>query len=162
MCESTLDTLDLALRETYWQHIPEGSDDSSDLLDVLASHELADGLSHDQLKAFFVMIPHKLFALAVSWGISDTVFRDELYVFVENNRERTEAVLLAAANPPEYPIVGASAVPVIRIPPSLQTKDPEDDVILNCWSCRKSMSAGERRDADGDCPHCGVEIDLNC
>ena len=29
-----------------------------------------------------------------------------------------------------------------------------------CWSCSKAVTTGERADADGDCPHCGAELDL--
>lgn len=159
---SAFTPLQKALRETYWQHTPEGSDDSHRLLDVLEEHDLTKGISHYQLKAFFMRLPHNLFALAVNWGMGDSVFRDELHEFVEDNKTMIRAALLAACDPPEHIIPGGCSAPAIRIPPSLQTKDQEDDVILNCWSCRKSMSAGERRDADGDCPHCGVEIDLNC
>ena len=29
-----------------------------------------------------------------------------------------------------------------------------------CWSCKESVSMRQRANADGDCPHCGVELDL--
>lgn len=29
-----------------------------------------------------------------------------------------------------------------------------------CWSCGESVSMRQRADEDGDCPHCGVELDL--
>lgn len=28
-----------------------------------------------------------------------------------------------------------------------------------CWSCKKSYTPEQRADSDGDCPHCGVELD---
>jgi len=158
---SAFTPLEKALRETYWQHTPKGSDDSHCLLDALAEHGLAEGISHHQLKAFFMRLPHNLFALAVNWGMGDSVFRDELHEFVEDNKMTIKAALLAACDPPEHIIQGAGSTPVIRTLAALQTKDPLDDVILNCWSCGKSMSAGERSDADGHCPHCDVEIELD-
>lgn len=30
-----------------------------------------------------------------------------------------------------------------------------------CWSCKKAYTLGQRADADGNCPHCGVEIELD-
>jgi len=33
--------------------------------------------------------------------------------------------------------------------------------ILNCWSCRKQFTMGQRTDADGNCPHCGAEYELS-
>jgi hypothetical protein len=32
---------------------------------------------------------------------------------------------------------------------------------LRCWSCCKPYTLKQRGDADGDCPHCGVEIELD-
>lgn len=29
-----------------------------------------------------------------------------------------------------------------------------------CWSCKQPVSMRERADADGDCPHCSVELDI--
>lgn len=31
-----------------------------------------------------------------------------------------------------------------------------------CWSCRKDVTMASRADADGDCPHCGVALDIEC
>lgn len=33
--------------------------------------------------------------------------------------------------------------------------------VTKCWSCQKPYTANERSEADGHCPHCGVEIDLD-
>lgn len=30
-----------------------------------------------------------------------------------------------------------------------------------CWSCKRPYTAEQRADADGNCPHCGVEIELD-
>lgn len=32
---------------------------------------------------------------------------------------------------------------------------------LTCWSCKRPYTAEQRTEADGDCPHCGVEIELD-
>lgn len=29
-----------------------------------------------------------------------------------------------------------------------------------CWGCKQSVSMRERADADGNCPHCAVELDI--
>lgn len=33
-------------------------------------------------------------------------------------------------------------------------------VPLRCWSCKKLTTLEARAEADGNCPHCGVEIEL--
>lgn len=30
----------------------------------------------------------------------------------------------------------------------------------SCWSCKKPVSMTMRADADGDCPHCRAELDI--
>lgn len=32
--------------------------------------------------------------------------------------------------------------------------------VITCWSCKKSMTLLERSSADGFCPHCDAEIDM--
>ncbi|HHM6104662.1 TPA: hypothetical protein ACRL9Z_001764 [Pseudomonas aeruginosa] len=34
------------------------------------------------------------------------------------------------------------------------------DVTITCWQCEESMTLAQRGDEDGQCPHCGVEVDL--
>lgn len=31
---------------------------------------------------------------------------------------------------------------------------------IKCWSCKQTVSLDDRVDADGNCPHCRVELDL--
>ncbi len=39
--------------------------------------------------------------------------------------------------------------------------NPDDSINLPiCWSCKVRYSSKQRLDADGNCPHCGVEIQL--
>jgi len=35
-----------------------------------------------------------------------------------------------------------------------------DAEMLQCWSCRRSLTRAQRADADGQCPHCHAEIEL--
>ncbi|MEF2104291.1 hypothetical protein [Pseudomonas aeruginosa] len=34
------------------------------------------------------------------------------------------------------------------------------EVTITCWQCEESMTLDQRSDEDGQCPHCGVEVDL--
>jgi hypothetical protein len=40
---------------------------------------------------------------------------------------------------------------------AMQAAEP----VLSCWSCKKPYAASQRLDADGQCPHCDVEIELD-
>jgi hypothetical protein len=40
-----------------------------------------------------------------------------------------------------------------------EADDVADEETFECWNCGMSMTEEERRDNDGDCPHCGVEIE---
>lgn len=33
--------------------------------------------------------------------------------------------------------------------------------LIQCWKCKSDMTLTERSDNDGDCLHCGAEIDLD-
>lgn len=37
--------------------------------------------------------------------------------------------------------------------------EPASDI--ECWSCTKPMTFAQRTENDGDCIHCGVEIDMS-
>ncbi|HCF5790972.1 hypothetical protein ACM7EK_30290 [Pseudomonas aeruginosa] len=34
------------------------------------------------------------------------------------------------------------------------------EVTITCWQCEESMTLAQRGDEDGQCPHCGAEVDL--
>lgn len=34
------------------------------------------------------------------------------------------------------------------------------DTYIRCWQCETLMHDSKKQDNDGDCPECGVEIDL--
>ena len=42
-------------------------------------------LSPEQCKKVFLMLPESTQGLAVSWGLSDTPFKDDVHEFVKNN-----------------------------------------------------------------------------
>lgn len=47
------------------------------------------------------------------------------------------------------------------LPHSMEVAETaEDDVKINCWSCKRSLTMIQRSKNDGFCPHCDVEIDL--
>lgn len=53
------------------------------------------------------------------------------------------------------------------VTPTVATQAPAADVVLKsdtiikCWSCNKTTTVGSISRNDGDCPHCGCEIDLS-
>ncbi len=53
----------------------------------------------------------------------------------------------SVATAPQQPAKEQDALPT-------ETKFP-------CWSCREPVSMSERSEADGDCPECGAELDLD-
>jgi hypothetical protein len=54
----------------------------------------------------------------------------------------------------------AKAETVIREALRSQAGAVPVDADLQCWSCNKPVSFEERGNADGDCPHCRAELDL--
>lgn len=56
---------------------------------------------------------------------------------------------------PVWPLFAAA--PAVALTPAPQGTASE----LRCWSCCKPYTLNQRGDADGDCPHCGVEIELD-
>jgi predicted RNA-binding Zn-ribbon protein involved in translation (DUF1610 family) len=45
--------------------------------------------------------------------------------------------------------------------PEADDVDAADEETVECWNCGASMTEEERRDNDGDCPNCGVEISVD-
>jgi len=44
-------------------------------------------LSKEELRSIFNTLPRQIQAIAFAWGLSDTVFRDEVYTFIVKERE---------------------------------------------------------------------------
>lgn len=38
--------------------------------------------------------------------------------------------------------------------------DTKPEPAYPCWSCRKPVTLNQRGDADGECPYCRAELDL--
>lgn len=73
-----------AVKAAYWEATPE--DDTYSLSDVLHQHiSGVDKFTMEQKKAVFMMLPSRVVGLIVSWGMDDTVARDEIYEFVESH-----------------------------------------------------------------------------
>lgn len=57
---------------------------------------------------------------------------------------------------------------MLRTPPGRQELlgelrallDAPNKNAFSCWSCKKPVTMRERADADGNCPHCDVELDV--
>jgi hypothetical protein len=130
-----------AVREAYWANTPSDSSDLWPVSDAL-SEVLGQGdASSEQLKAVFLMLPDKIFALAMVWGFSDTEVRDQVHEFIAANQ--------------------GSVLSAIATEQSAERKATLVAETIQCWSCRKTLTLAQRGDADGHCPHCRVEIDLD-
>jgi hypothetical protein len=64
--------------------------DFMELHDVLAEIEDRE-YTKEECRAAFLRLPYNIQAIAVSWGLDDTVFRDEAYVFLRDNKELQDA-----------------------------------------------------------------------
>lgn len=82
-----------ALRKVYWDNTDKADSDLSPLVSAL------DGIVIDptveQQRILFMMLPAEVFGQGISWGFSDTEVRDQIYTFVEENRDVVEAAVLA-------------------------------------------------------------------
>lgn len=130
-----------AVRETYWVNTPSDSSDLWPVSDALSEVLGQEDASSEQLKAVFFMLPDKIFALAMAWGFSDTEVRDQVHKFIAANQGQ----VMSAIAPIQA--VEKQATPVTKT--------------IQCWSCQKHLTLAQRADADGHCPHCRVEIDLD-
>lgn len=82
---------------------------------------------------------------------------DELLDEVEKRRLNKEATRNEAAD------VGNIAMMLADVCGALSTTpQPADNCSAwPCWSCKSKVSMDERGEADGDCPKCGAELDLD-
>lgn len=70
-------TLDELFEGNSWWSI---HDAVVDVLDV--------SITKEQAKEIFQMLPSHIQGTAISWGMSDTVFGDEVYSYVEENPDK--------------------------------------------------------------------------
>ena len=62
-------------------------------------------------------------------------------------------VIINTRNQPDFATIRGEAL-AARV-------EPMGSNTLECWSCKRRISHQERSEADGNCPLCGVEIDLD-
>lgn len=76
-----------ALKETYWNHSDKNEFDS--LHDILVETDLniPKNKMDEAIKITFMKLPEHIFGSVISWGLSDTGVRDEIYEFVLENHE---------------------------------------------------------------------------
>ncbi|MDT8924761.1 hypothetical protein RBE51_18365 [Pseudomonas taiwanensis] len=129
-----------AVREAYWANTPSESSDLWPVSDAMSEVLGQDDVSSEQIKAVIMILPEKIFALAMVWGFSDTEVRDQVREFITVNQGQVISAIASAQ------AVEKQATPVAKT--------------IQCWSCRKHLTLRQRADADGHCPYCRVEIDL--
>lgn len=77
-----------AIREAYWQASSES--DFYRLHDALVSTVMVgsgSGPTQDQIRALFSMLPAQIIGQGIAWGFGDTEVGDDIYTFIEGNRE---------------------------------------------------------------------------
>ena len=82
-----------AVRSAVWEAWLDDEWAFSRLHDVLVDTVARNGLSREQLKAVFMLLPASLIGKGISWGFTDTEVGDDMHEFVEDNRETILAVL---------------------------------------------------------------------
>lgn len=77
-----------AIKEAYWNNSEPDEFDS--LHDILNETDLniPEEKFNDAVKIVFMKLPEHIFGSVVSWGISDTGVRDEIYEFVLENHKK--------------------------------------------------------------------------
>jgi hypothetical protein len=129
-----------AMREAYWINTPRDSYDLWPLSSALSGGLGGEEASADQIKALLLEIPDSLFGSGVAWGFNDTRVSSELHTFVLDNLSRIASAVSAR---------------------TMIEPQGEPSPMIRCWSCRKSLTLDQRTHADGGCPHCDVEIELD-
>lgn len=61
--------------------------DDLDALNTVCYDVLDIEFNTEQLKAVFEILPKHIKGTGIQWGLSDTVFRDKTYEWLEKNRE---------------------------------------------------------------------------
>ena len=76
-----------AVREAYWADSDSADSDLDNLHDALLSIEGITDPTKEQMKIFFMMLPESIIGQGIAWGFEDTEVREDIYRFVEENRE---------------------------------------------------------------------------
>ncbi|MGZ0002921.1 hypothetical protein [Burkholderia gladioli] len=85
-----------AVREAIWDAWSDDEGAFSRLHDVLVSTVMDASPSRAQLKAVFMMLPATIIGKGISWNFDDTEVGDDMYQFVEENKEAVVAQLASA------------------------------------------------------------------
>lgn len=80
-----------AVRDAYWENSDES--DFSGLHDVIVDTLDIDP-TQSQMKAVFDKLPARIIGSIVCCGMRDTVIRDEIYEFIENNEQTIRNALV--------------------------------------------------------------------
>jgi len=88
------DKLIKALKDTFWKE--SAIDDFDSIHDCIIENFIKDfesgkkKITEDVIKSLFYMLPQDIFGDAVKWGIDDTEVRDNIYIFIQENKEEVE------------------------------------------------------------------------
>jgi hypothetical protein len=88
--DTALDTLLIALKDAYWNNSDNSKSDT--IHDILAS-TIQITPNEEQIKSVFYLLPETIIGSIIQWGISDTVVRDTIYTFIEDNEEKVRLAL---------------------------------------------------------------------
>lgn len=76
-----------AVREAYWAATSADDSDLYRLHDALVSTVMQESPTLEQQKALFMMLPPQIVGLGIAWGFGDTEVGDDIYRFIEENRD---------------------------------------------------------------------------
>lgn len=88
--ELKFDKRSRAVREAYWEHTDDKSSEFSNFYDCIlqaAGYVDFEQVTLEKVKALFMAIPHGLVAEGINWGFGDSVVRDNLHSFCEENKD---------------------------------------------------------------------------
>lgn len=85
-----------AVRQAIWDAWSDDESAFSRIHDALVSMVMDDSPSQVQLKAVFMMLPATIIGKGISWGFDDTEVGDDIYQFIEVNKEAVVAQLASA------------------------------------------------------------------
>ena len=75
------------LKTVYWDSLDNKSYELSRIHDCTIDIFMLDGLSDEQLKSIFFLLPREIFGNAIQWGFSDTVVGDNIYEWLSKNKQ---------------------------------------------------------------------------
>jgi|JXWR01.1.fsa_nt_gb hypothetical protein len=75
------------VREAVWEAWSDDEDAFDRLHDALVSTVMDESPTRDQLKAVFMILPAKIIGLGISWSFDDTEVGDEMYQFIQDNKD---------------------------------------------------------------------------